>query len=102
MQTFCVKVLDKFAEREYYKNEDRETQTCGMGGEKMFPNLLGQKAARHLTDEDMAAIIGISRTAYQAKKKSGRFTAEECHKFCTYFGKSFEYLFAKDGDDYAS
>ena len=55
----------------------------------MFPNLLGQKAARHLTDEDMAAIIGISRTAYQAKKKSGRFTAEE-------------YLFAKDGDDYAS
>ena len=62
----------------------------------MFPNLLGQKAARHLTDEDMAAIIGISRTAYQAKKKSGRFTAEECHKFCTYFGKSFEYLFAKD------
>ena len=79
----------------------------------MFPNLLGQKAARHLTDEDMAGlfgvwrenrapIIGISRTAYQAKKKSGRFTAEECHKFCTYFGKSFEYLFAKDGDDYAS
>ena len=52
--------------------------------------------------QDMAAIIGISRTAYQAKKKSGRFTAEECHKFCTYFGKSFEYLFAKDGDDYAS
>lgn len=50
----------------------------------------------------MAAIIGISRTAYQAKKKSGRFTAEECHKFCAFFGKSFEYLFAKDGDDYAS
>ena len=54
MQTFCAKVLDKFAKREYYKNEDCETQTCGMGGEKMFPNLLGQKAARHLTDEDMA------------------------------------------------
>ena len=73
-----------------------------MGGEKMFPNLLGQKAVRHLTDKDMAAIIGISRTAYLSKKKSGRFTAEECHKFCAYFGKSFEYLFSTDGDDYVS
>lgn len=66
----------------------------------MYPNLLGQKAARGLTDDDMAAIIGISRTAYGSKKKSGRFTPEECHAYCRYFGKSFEYLFAKDGDDY--
>lgn len=66
----------------------------------MYPNLLGQKAAQGLTDDDMAAIIGISRTAYQSKKKSGRFTVGECHKFCHYFGKSFEYLFAPNGDDY--
>ena len=44
----------------------------------MFPNLLGQKAIHHLTDDDMANIIGISRTAYQSKKKSGRFTPAEC------------------------
>ena len=68
----------------------------------MYPNLLGQKAIHNLTDDDMASIIGISRTAYQSKKKSGRFTPEECRKYCDYFGKSFQYLFAKDGDDFAN
>lgn len=68
----------------------------------MYPNLLGQKAARHLTDADMAKIIGISRTAYQSKQKSGRFTPAECQAYCKYFAKRFEYLFALDGDEYAS
>lgn len=66
----------------------------------MYPNLLGQKAARGLTDGDMAEIIGISRTAYCSKKRSGRFTADECRKYCEYFKKPFAYLFAKDGDDF--
>ena len=44
----------------------------------MFPNLLGQKALHKLTEEDMARIIGVSRTAYQSKTKSGRFTPAEC------------------------
>ena len=68
----------------------------------MFPNLLGQKAFRSLTDEDMAKIIGVSRTSYQQKIRSGRFTPEECKTYCRYFGKRFEYLFAVDGDEYAS
>lgn len=68
----------------------------------MFPNLLGQKAIHNLTDEDMANIIGVSRTAYQSKKKSGRFTPAECQAYCKYFGKSFQYLFAEDGDEFAS
>ena len=68
----------------------------------MYPNLLGQKAYRHLTDEDMANIIGVSRTAYQQKIRSGRFLPDECKAFCSYFGKRFEYLFADDGDEYAS
>ena len=73
-----------------------------VGGEEMYPNLLGQKSYRHLTDEDMAKIIGVSRTAYQQKIKSGRFSADECKTYCSYFGKRFEYLFAEDGDQYAS
>lgn len=68
----------------------------------MYPNLLGQKSYRHLTDEDMAKIIGVSRTAYQQKIKNGRFTADECKAYCAYFEKRFEYLFADDGDAYAS
>ena len=68
----------------------------------MFPNLLGQKALHKLTEEDMARIIGVSRTAYQSKTKSGRFTPAECRAYCQYFGKKFEYLFEEDGDEYAS
>lgn len=68
----------------------------------MYPNLLGQKALHKLTEEDMAKIIGISRTAFQSKTKSGRFTPNECRQYCRYFNKSFEYLFAVDGDEYAS
>ncbi|MBQ4565510.1 MAG: hypothetical protein IJA48_04105 [Oscillospiraceae bacterium] len=64
----------------------------------MYPNLLGQKAFHHLTDEDMAKIIGISRTAYHQKIKSGRFTPDECKAFCNYFGKRFDYLFAENDD----
>lgn len=68
----------------------------------MFPNLLGQKAIHKLSDADMAQIIGVSRNAYQQKIKSGRFTPAECKALCCYFGKSFAYLFADDGDEYAS
>lgn len=68
----------------------------------MYPNLLGQKALHKLTEEDMANIIGISRTAYQSKTKSGRFTPRECRIYCKYFCKKFDYLFAEDGDEFAS
>lgn len=60
----------------------------------MYPNLLGQKVYCHLTNDDMAKIIGVSRTAWDKKMQSGRFTVDECKTLCTYFGKSFYYLFA--------
>lgn len=59
----------------------------------MYVNLLGQKAYHHLTDADMAKIIGVSRNAYCQKMRSGRFWPDECKTFCKYFNKSFEYLF---------
>ena len=64
----------------------------------MYPNLLGQKAYRRLTDDDMAKIVGLSRNAYAAKIKSGRFIPQECAKYCKYFDKPFEYLFATDDE----
>ena len=60
----------------------------------MFPNLLDEKIRRNLSDEDMGKIIGVSRSAFGRKMKSGRFFPEECRKICDYFGMSFEYLFA--------
>ena len=68
----------------------------------MFPNLLGQKAFHRMTDEDMAKVIGVSRTAYQQKIRNGRFTPDECKAFCAHFGKRFEYLFAENGDQEAN
>lgn len=68
----------------------------------MFPNLLGQKALHGMTDNDMAKVINVSRTVYQRKIKSGRFTPAECTLFCLHFNKRFEYLFAKNDDPLAN
>ena len=62
----------------------------------MYPNLLGQKAYHHLTDEDMGQIIGVSRNTYSQKIRSGRFWPNECQALCKYFNKPFEYLFETD------
>lgn len=64
----------------------------------MYPNLLGQKAFKHLTNQDMAKIIGVSRSTYRQKIKSGRFTPKECTMFCVFFRKPFEYLFFTEKD----
>lgn len=62
----------------------------------MFPNLMGQKAYHHLSAAEMGAIAGLSRTAYESKMKSGRFTVEECSMYCKHFGIPFDFLFATD------
>ncbi len=64
----------------------------------MYPNLLGQKAYNHLTDEDMGSIIGVSRNTYSQKIRSGKFWPSECRAFCRYFNKSFDYLFATEAE----
>jgi len=62
----------------------------------MYPNLMGQKAFYHMSNDDMARIIGVSRNAFEQKMKSGRFTPKECKAFCEHFGKSFNYLFSTE------
>lgn len=64
----------------------------------MYPNLLGQKAFKHLTNQDMAKIIGVSRKSYEQKIKSGRFTPKECTMLCAFFEKPFDYLFYTEKD----
>lgn len=64
----------------------------------MYPNLLGQKAYNHLTDEDMGNIIGVSRSTYSQKIRNGKFWPSECQAFCRYFNKSFDYLFATEAE----
>jgi len=58
-----------------------------------YPNLLGQKAIRGLTNADMGRIIKVSRRTFEQKIRSGRFTPNECKTYCDYFEKSFDFLF---------
>lgn len=67
----------------------------------MYPNLLGQARYHHMSNEDMAKAIGVKRPSYERKVKNGRFTAKECKIYCALFNKSFDYLFAEDGDELA-
>ena len=78
------------------KNVVSEKHTLQIGGVTVYPNLLGQKAYHHLTDDDMGKIIGVSRQSYAQKIRSGRFTPRECMLLINYFKKPFEFLF-EDG-----
>lgn len=60
----------------------------------MFPNLDAEQARRKMTNSAVANILGISRGAYERRKKTGRFLADECQKLCETFGCEFGYLFA--------
>lgn len=62
----------------------------------MYPNLLGLKAVRKISNDDMANAIGISRQAFNHKLKTGKFTVPECKVYINMFGKPFEYLFATE------
>lgn len=62
----------------------------------MYPNLLGLKAVRKISSDDMAKAIGISRQSFNHKLKTGKFTVSECKVYVDMFGKPFDYLFATE------
>lgn len=59
----------------------------------MYPNLDAEQARHRETNSEIAQILGISRTSYENKKKSGKFTAVQCALLCEHYKKPFEYLF---------
>lgn len=59
----------------------------------MFPNLDAEQARRKLTNGAVAGHLGISKAAYERRKKTGRFLADECQKLCALFECEFGYLF---------
>lgn len=68
----------------------------------MFRNLEAEQARLKLTNVDVAAILGMSRTTYEQKKKTGKFNRTEIVALLTLFNAEFEYLFATDKDQKAS
>ncbi len=64
----------------------------------MFRNLEAEQHRNGLTDADVAEILGITRTTYNAKKNRGNFTFSEIRKLLSLFRVTFEYLFETEGD----
>lgn len=62
----------------------------------MFRNLEAEQARKNLTNQDVADYLGLSRQAYEAKKRTGGFKYSEIAKLLDLFEVSFEYLFAEN------
>ena len=67
----------------------------------MFPNLLGQKAFHKMSNDDMAAVIGVSRPTFENKLATGKFTVREINAYIRLFKKPYDSLFATDDDQTA-
>ena len=64
----------------------------------MFRNLEAEQARFSYTNQEMAGKFGLSRTSYENKKKTGKFTALEAKKMCKIFKVKFDYLFATEDE----
>ena len=62
----------------------------------MYKNIDAEQARNGHTNTDVANYLGISRQAFENKKKTGKFNANECKKLCILYRKSFEYLFESE------
>ena len=65
----------------------------------MFRNLEAEQARYSYTNQKVAEKLNISRTSYENKKKTGKFTALEAKKLCKIFHVKFDYLFATEQDE---
>lgn len=62
----------------------------------MFNNLEAEQARKHMTNQQIADYLTISRTSYENKKKTGKFYVSEISKLCELFDVTYEYLFERD------
>lgn len=60
----------------------------------MFANLKAEQARRGMTNSVVAEKLGISRTCYESKLRTGNFRVSEAKKLCEVYGCEFDYLFA--------
>lgn len=59
----------------------------------VFPNLRAEQARNGFSNLEVASRIGLSRSAYEQKCKSGRFLVDEAAALCALFNCRYEYLF---------
>ena len=66
----------------------------------MYPNLNAEQARYGHSDSYVANQLGISRSGYGAKKKTGKFITPEIKKLCSLYGADFNYLFESANQKY--
>ena len=62
----------------------------------MFRNINAEQARRGVTDQEIADLLGITRSTYSRKKNTGNFSLSEVRFLMRYFDCDFDYLFAID------
>lgn len=62
----------------------------------MFRNINAEQARRGVTDQEIADLLGITRSTYSRKKNTGNFSLSEVRFLMHYFNCDFDYLFAID------
>ena len=60
----------------------------------MFINLKAEQARYGMTNAEVAKKLGVSRTCYESKLRTGNFRVSEAMKLCELYGCEFNYLFA--------
>lgn len=61
----------------------------------MFPNLNAEQARYGDSNEAAAKFLGISRVAYENKKRRGSFSITEANMLCEKYRCSYAYLFSE-------
>lgn len=62
----------------------------------MFRNINAEQARRGVTDQEIADLMGITRSTYSRKKNTGNFSLSEVRFLMHYFDCDFDYLFTID------
>lgn len=67
----------------------------------MYANLKAEQARRGMTNAAVAEKLGISRTCYESKLRTGNFRVSEAMTLCEIYNCEFNYLFARSEQDSA-
>lgn len=59
----------------------------------MFRNLEAEQRRNGMTNNDVSALLNVTRTTYENKKKAGNFNRAEIVTLLELFDCKFEYLF---------
>ena len=59
----------------------------------MYRNIKAEQARKGMTNQQVADYLGISRSGYENKLKTGKFFVDECLNLCKLFNAEFSYLF---------